>query len=172
MNEFNLIHEMVEKGGITYNDLLKIAHDGFREDEIQVTEDIDIGETEEIMVEPEETPEPDETIEMIDIQTPQEPTYKHYIRIDFVGNIVKGFSDAFEQPADSDICINTQGSYQFRLTPSGEENPDLFAPDGNPIFRYVDGVISVIETNLFSKTTINYDEEVITFNELRGQSHR
>lgn len=52
---------------------------------------------------------------------------KHYITIDDRGRIVNGFSDAFRNPSDTDICINEQGGYQFRLFPNGEENPALFA---------------------------------------------
>ena len=40
---------------------------------------------------------------------------KHYIRVDDDGRIIHGFSDAFEQPHDGDVCINEQGGYQFRL---------------------------------------------------------
>ena len=37
---------------------------------------------------------------------------KHYIRLD--GNVViKGFSDAFETPLDTDICINFKMSATF-----------------------------------------------------------
>lgn len=50
---------------------------------------------------------------------------KHYITIDDRGRIVNGFSDAFRNPSDADICINEQGGYQFRLFPGGEENPQL-----------------------------------------------
>lgn len=35
--------------------------------------------------------------------------YKHYIRLDSVGRVIKGFSDAFEQPEETDICINEDG---------------------------------------------------------------
>lgn len=56
-----------------------------------------------------------------------EPFYnKHYIRIDEQNRIIHGFSDAFEQPQEGDICINEQGGYQFRLYPNGEENPALY----------------------------------------------
>jgi len=61
---------------------------------------------------------------------------KHYIRTDENDNIVKGFSDAFEQSQDGDICINEQGGYQFRLVPGGEENPPLFDDEGNPLYRW------------------------------------
>lgn len=61
---------------------------------------------------------------------------KHYIRADNENKILYGFSDAFEQPQEGDICINEQGSYQFRLVPGGEENPQLFDEEGNPLYRW------------------------------------
>lgn len=65
---------------------------------------------------------------------------KHYIRTREDGCVVDGFSDAFRQPSDTDICINEQGGYQFRLFPDGEENPTLFDWDGMlPLYAYVDG---------------------------------
>lgn len=51
---------------------------------------------------------------------------KHYITLNKRGEIINGFSNAFRQPAESDICINEQGSYQFRLFSDGEENPPLY----------------------------------------------
>ena len=50
---------------------------------------------------------------------------KHYITVDERSRIVNGFSDAFRKPSETDICINEQGGYQFRLFPGGEENPAL-----------------------------------------------
>ncbi len=61
---------------------------------------------------------------------------KHYITVDERGRITDGFSDAFRTPTDSDICINEQGSYQFRLFPGGEENPRLVEEHGVPLYRY------------------------------------
>lgn len=66
---------------------------------------------------------------------------KHYISVDEHGRIVEGFSDAFHQPSDNDICINEQGSYQFRLFPGGEENPFLFEEHGIPLYKY-DGSVA------------------------------
>ena len=61
---------------------------------------------------------------------------KHYIRIDNNNYIIDGFSDAFRQPTENDICINEQGSYQFRLFPNGEENPPLFEGFGIPLYEW------------------------------------
>lgn len=66
---------------------------------------------------------------------------KHYITVDEQGRIVDGFSDAFRQPAELDICINEQGGYQFRLFPGGEENPFLFEEHGVPLYKY-DGAVA------------------------------
>ena len=66
---------------------------------------------------------------------------KHYITVDEQGRITGGFSDAFRQPSDTDICINDLGGYQFRLFRGGEENPPLFEEHGIPLYRYKGGVI-------------------------------
>ena len=63
---------------------------------------------------------------------------KHYIRTDAEGNIVYGFSDAFEQPLDGDICITEQGGRQFDLL--GEINPSLRNDDGMYLYKYEGGV--------------------------------
>ena len=52
--------------------------------------------------------------------------FSHYITVDAQGCITSGFSDAFREPSETDICINERGGYQFRLFPTGEENPLLF----------------------------------------------
>lgn len=66
---------------------------------------------------------------------------RHYISVRN-GLIIDGFSDAFRQPADTDICINGQGGYQFRLFPNGEENPMLFNKNGIPLYEYNDAVFA------------------------------
>lgn len=66
---------------------------------------------------------------------------KHYITIDARHRIIDGFSDAFRQPSESDVCINEQGSYQFRLFPNGEENPSLYNQDGIPLYKWENGQV-------------------------------
>lgn len=67
---------------------------------------------------------------------------KHYITVDDRGRIVDGFSDAFRQPSGTDICINEQGGYQFRLFPGGEENPALFAdPYMIPLYEWENAAV-------------------------------
>lgn len=69
---------------------------------------------------------------------------KHYITVDEQNRIVGGFSDAFRQPVDTDICINEQGGYQFRLFPNGEENPQLFEFEHMiPLYAYENGAVRV-----------------------------
>ena len=68
---------------------------------------------------------------------------KHYIAVDEQNRIVNGFSDAFRQPAEDDICINEQGGHQFRLFQGGEENPALYTMDGIPRYRW-DGTQAVL----------------------------
>lgn len=68
---------------------------------------------------------------------------RHYITTDERGSIVDGFSDAFRAPSETDICINEQGSYHFRLFPGGEENPALIdSKNMIPLYKYDNGVIS------------------------------
>lgn len=68
---------------------------------------------------------------------------KHYISVDEQGRITDGFSDAFRQPSDTDICINEQGGYQFRLFQGGEENPALFAdPYMIPMYKWENETIT------------------------------
>ncbi len=63
---------------------------------------------------------------------------KHYIVIDERNRIVGGFSDAFREPIETDICINEKGSYQFRLF--NVENPILFAFEhGIPLYKWENG---------------------------------
>ena len=65
---------------------------------------------------------------------------KHYIAVDDQNRITDGFSDAFRQPSETDICINEQGGYQFRLFPGGEENPALYDWSGLlPLYKFEDG---------------------------------
>lgn len=40
---------------------------------------------------------------------------RHYIRIDNNKNIIKAFSDKFEQPENNDICVNEDGGRHFNL---------------------------------------------------------
>jgi hypothetical protein len=61
---------------------------------------------------------------------------KHFIRLDENNNIIRGFSDAFEQALEGDICINEEGGYQFRLFPDGEENPQLFNDDHEALYKW------------------------------------
>ena len=75
---------------------------------------------------------------------------KHYIQIDDRNRIIYGYSDAFlkeyEQPAESDICINEQGGYQFKLKFAdgtlSEENPVLYDFDYMiPLYAYENGAV-------------------------------
>jgi hypothetical protein len=60
---------------------------------------------------------------------------KHYIRIDSELNIIKGFSDDFEYPLSTDICIEEDGGRQFELL--GKVNPSLTSND-KYIYKFVD----------------------------------
>ena len=66
---------------------------------------------------------------------------KHYITVDERGRIVGGFSEAFREAGETDICINEQGGRQFRLFPGGEENPVLRNASGIPLYKYDGGAV-------------------------------
>lgn len=66
----------------------------------------------------------------------------HYIRVDTDNLINFGYSDAFTQPLETDICINQEGGRHFELL--GETNPPLYDTAGCHLYKYIDGVI--IET--------------------------
>ena len=59
---------------------------------------------------------------------------KHYIRLDENNYVIKGFSDAFEEPLPTDICINENGGRHFELF--GEINPNLYGYDFKPRFMW------------------------------------
>jgi hypothetical protein len=64
--------------------------------------------------------------------------------LDASNRIIKGFSDAFEQPLNTDICVNDKGGRQFELL--GIINPPLVSMDGTHPFRW-DGTKVVIATD-------------------------
>lgn len=66
---------------------------------------------------------------------------KHYITVDAQGQIVDYWSDGPFPDRDTTgaVCINEEGGYQFRLTPDGEENPQLFDRQGIPLYKWADG---------------------------------
>lgn len=63
---------------------------------------------------------------------------KHYIATDIEGRITGGWSDGPcpDRDTANAVCINEQGGYQFRLFPSGEENPPLYMMDGIPLYKW------------------------------------
>lgn len=73
--------------------------------------------------------------EIIEIE---EEHYRHYITVDTENHIINGWSDAIhpEASTNSAICITDHGSYQFRLYPDGDENPELYTEDGIPLYTW------------------------------------
>lgn len=59
---------------------------------------------------------------------------KHYIRLDQENNIIKGFSDAFEEPQKNDVCICESGGRHFEMLEV--INPLLKNMEGNYLFKY------------------------------------
>ena len=64
---------------------------------------------------------------------------KHYILTDESGRILRGFSDDFEQPEASAICINDDGGRHFEL--KGIVNPTLMDIQGRYRYKLVDGKV-------------------------------
>lgn len=62
--------------------------------------------------------------------------YKHYIRVNDDGFIVYGFSDAFEDAMDGDICIQEDGPRHFSLV----WPEPLVNERGQYLYRWIDGV--------------------------------
>lgn len=63
---------------------------------------------------------------------------KHYIRLDGI-KIIKGFSDAFEQPKTGDICINEDGDRHFMINDA--INPAVNNEQGIPLYKYDKGKV-------------------------------
>ena len=58
---------------------------------------------------------------------------KHYVRLKG-GIVIHGFSDAFETPLETDICINEKGGRHFEI--DGRINPPLYSECGCHLYRY------------------------------------
>lgn len=86
----------------------------------------------------------DNNIELEDF----EPYYcKYYIATNEDGLIIDGWSNGPHPEKDitNAICINSKGSYQFRLCPEVEENAPLYNMQGIPIYKW-DGEKAVERT--------------------------
>lgn len=97
------------------------------------------------------------------------PFNKHYIIIDINDNIIKGWSDGLFPSADitNAICINEKGSYQFRLFPNGEENPNLFTEDGISLYKYEEGqILQKSETEIKIEKTILQNKNISQYQEI------
>ena len=64
---------------------------------------------------------------------------KHYIITDELGRVLRGFSDDFEQPEVSAICINEDGGRHFEL--NGVINPPMMDYSGVPLYKFDSGVV-------------------------------
>ena len=80
---------------------------------------------------------------------------KHYIITHEIGRVLRGFSDDFEQPDASAICINEDGGRHFEL--DGVVNPPMTDWYGAPLYKF-DGK-QVIER---TKLELDADKPVIT----------
>ena len=64
---------------------------------------------------------------------------KHYATVNDSGVILRGFSDDFEQPDASAICINEDGGRHFEL--NGVVNPPMTDYHGVPLYKYDGGEV-------------------------------
>ena len=64
---------------------------------------------------------------------------KHFITTDETGRVLRGFSDDFEQPEASAICINEDGGRHFEL--NGVINPPMTGYNGTPLYKYDGGEV-------------------------------
>lgn len=87
----------------------------------------------------------------------------HYIRLDENSYIIKGFSDAFEIPLETDICINEQGGRHFEL--NGEINPPLKDLIGSHRYKYTGG--TVLETSEEERTAENEQTQLPSWKETK-----
>lgn len=63
--------------------------------------------------------------------------YRHYIRVDENGLILWGWSyGSNANPPEDMICINENGTKDFRLFADGEDNPPLRDQDDIPLYRW------------------------------------
>lgn len=84
---------------------------------------------------------------------------KHYIRVENT-LVVKGFSDAFETPLETDICINEKGGRHFTI--NGEINPSLYDENGCHVYRYDTELRKSTEEELAFEYELIKPEEVIS----------
>jgi hypothetical protein len=59
---------------------------------------------------------------------------KHYIIIDELGRVLRGFSGDFEQPNVGAICINEDSGRHFEL--NGVINPPMTDYNGVPFYKF------------------------------------
>lgn len=76
---------------------------------------------------------------------------KHYIRLDSKSNIIKGFSDAFEEPLQTDILL-CDGERHFEM--NGMVNPQLTTFDGIYLYRYEKEIITKTEQEIESERVV------------------
>lgn len=68
---------------------------------------------------------------------------RHYVTIRQDGVIIDAWSDGPhpEKDISNAICINDEGTYQFRFDSTGEENPYIYTDDGIPLYRLDDKTV-------------------------------
>ena len=67
--------------------------------------------------------------------------FNHYIRVNQNGVVVHGYSSAYEDAKEGDICILENAGRQFMLL--GIVNPNLSAVHGVKLYKYENGTVSL-----------------------------
>lgn len=92
---------------------------------------------------------------------------KHYITVDGNSLVTKAFSDAFEQPLDTDICVNENGGRHYNL--------NLTREDGLPKYKYIDGVFTETTEDDFIEELSNakkIDRQLKIIQELKSLDYK
>jgi hypothetical protein len=76
---------------------------------------------------------------------------KHYDRLNEKSHLILAFSDAFQEPLETDICVNEDGGRHC--------NTNIFREDGFPKYKYVNGKRVETSDSDFTQELISVDKD-------------
>ena len=86
-----------------------------------------------------------------------------YIRVKET-NLIKGFSDVFEDPIEGDICIDESDTRHFHI--EGETNPTMCNGEGVYLYKYINGqIIKKTEEEIEAEKKKDPDTKPVTAQE-------
>ena len=91
---------------------------------------------------------------------------KHYIQVDELGFVTKAFSNAFEQPLETDIFIKDGGRHY---------NLNLLREDGLPKYKFADGAFTETTDEDFTQELSNakkIDRQLKIIQELKSLDYK